>query len=80
MKKLSEAVKQWLAVAEDDINGEVAHDASWTETMNREWSQGISENQNSIKANIAWDMYSKALNDGFSADQAFKMALGTIGQ
>lgn len=79
MKKLSEAVKQWLAVAEKDINGEVAHDASWTETVKREWEQGIIETKNDTLSKSAWDMYSKAVNQGFNTDQAFELAMKSIG-
>lgn len=79
MKKISEAVKQWLAVAEDDINGEVAHDASWTEIVKREWEQGITETGNDTLAQSAWDMYSKAINQGFNADQAFEIAMKRVG-
>lgn len=79
MKKLSDAVKQWLAVAEDDINGEVGHDASWIETITREWNQGIVETKNDTLSKSAGDMYAKALKQGFNADQAFELALKSIG-
>ncbi|GAX04084.1 hypothetical protein IWT140_01721 [Secundilactobacillus pentosiphilus] len=79
MNKLSEAVKKWLAVAEDDINGEVAHDASWAETAKREWEQGITATGNDTLAVSAWDMYSKAVNQGFTADQAFEIAMKRVG-